>query len=238
MVKLSIEEKDEIIFLKLKGEKVKEIMNKFNISRPYIYKLLKDYNIEYMSEVNSNVDITDIEHESDIFESLNDDKKDVLEKIVDDNLDINIPDLYKIPENNTKIEQIPIISNINLNTATRVMNTVTPEKLNSLRMFMNNDEPQQQQPQKIQNIKVEKDLTLSDEYPEIQNTMNVIKRYIETYYDSGKLDDIVGNDKRLFVLRLNELNLYQLKILLSNLQFKLSSSNTSKLFESGFYLMV
>ena len=34
MVKLSIEEKDEIIFLKLKGEKVKEIMNKFNISRP------------------------------------------------------------------------------------------------------------------------------------------------------------------------------------------------------------
>ena len=68
--------------------------------------------------------------------------------------------------------------------------------------------------------------------------MNVIKRYIETYYDSGKLDDIVGSDKRTFVLRLNELNLYQLKILLSNIQFKLSSSNSSKLFESGFYLMV
>ena len=40
--------------------------------------------------------------------------------------------------------------------------------------------------------------------------MNVIKRYIDTYYDSGKLDDIVGSDKRTFVLRLNELNLYQL----------------------------
>ena len=67
--------------------------------------------------------------------------------------------------------------------------------------------------------------------------MNVIKRYIETYYDTGKIDDIVGSDKRTFVLRLNELNLYQLKILLSNIQFKLSSSNSSKLFESGFYLM-
>ena len=68
--------------------------------------------------------------------------------------------------------------------------------------------------------------------------MNVIKRYIETYYDTGKIDDIIGDDKRLFVLRLNELNLYQLKILLSNIQFKMSSSNSSKLFESGFYLMV
>ena len=47
-------------------------------------------------------------------------------------------------------------------------------------------------------------MTLSDEYPEIQNTMNVIKRYIETYYDTGKIDDIVGDDKRTFVLILNE----------------------------------
>ena len=128
MVKLSNEQKDEIIVLKLKGEKVKEIMNKFNISRPYIYKLLKDYNIEYMSEV----DITEIE--GDIFESLNEDKLDVLEKIVDDNntelninnteLNINNTELNinntDLDINNTKIEQIPI-SNINLNTATRVI---------------------------------------------------------------------------------------------------------------------
>ena len=200
MVKLTNDQKDEIIVLKLKGTKAKEIMNKFNISRPYIYKLLKDYNIEYMSEVNSNVDITDIEHENDIFESLNDEKKDILEELVDDNLDKSIPEIDKKPYNNTelninntKIEQIPIISNINLNTATRV----TPEKLNSLRMFMNSDEPQHNKPQKTQNIKVETDLTLSDEYPEIQNTMNVIKRYIETYYDSGKIDDIVGSEKEL-----------------------------------------
>ena len=84
MVKLTNDQKDEIICLKLKGEKAKEIMNKFNISRPYIYKLLKDYNIDYSSEVASNVDITEIE--GDIFESLNKDKLDVLEKIVDDNL--------------------------------------------------------------------------------------------------------------------------------------------------------
>ena len=63
--------------------------------------------------------------------------------------------------------------------------------------------------------------------------MNVIKRYLDCYYDTGKLDDIVGNDKRLFAMRLNGLDLYQLKVLLSNIQFKLSSSNTSKLFESG-----
>ena len=41
----------------------------------------------------------------------------------------------------------------------------------------------------------------------------------------------------MFVLRLNELDLYQLKVLLSNIQFKLSSSNSSKLFESGFFLV-
>ena len=39
------------------------------------------------------------------------------------------------------------------------------------------------------------DPTLSEDYPEIQNNMNVIKRYIESYYESGKLDDIVGLDK-------------------------------------------
>ena len=60
---------------------------------------------------------------------------------------------------------------------------------------------------------------------------------MDCYYDTGKLDDIVGNDKRTFVLRLNELDLYQLKVLLSNIQFKLSSSNSSKLFESGFFLI-
>ena len=67
--------------------------------------------------------------------------------------------------------------------------------------------------------------------------MNIIKRYVECYYETGKLDDIVGNDKRMFVLRLNELDLYQLKVLLSNIQFKLSSSNSSKLFDSGFFLI-
>ena len=84
-------------------------------------------------------------------------------------------------------------------------------------------------------IKINKDPTLSEDYPDLQNTINVIRRYIETYYDTGKLDDIVGNDKRTFVLRLNELDLYQLKVLLSNIQFKLSSSNSSKLFERVFF---
>ena len=73
-MKLTTDQKDEIICLKLKGEKAKEIMNKFNISRPYIYKLLKDYNIESFSEV----DITEIE--GDIFESLNEEKVEELEK--------------------------------------------------------------------------------------------------------------------------------------------------------------
>ena len=107
-------------------------------------------------------------------------------------------------------------------------------------MFNSQPKPSRQQPQepiRQSKIKINKDITLDPEYPEIQNNMNVIKRYVECYYDTGKLDDIVGLDKRTFVLRLNELDLYQLEVLLSNIQFKLSSSNTSKLFESGFFLI-
>ena len=228
MVKLSNEQKDEIIVLKLTGTKANEIMSKYNISRPYIYKLLKDYNIDCQSEVNSNIDITDINPdinpESDIFESLND--TNIIQN--DTNIQESIPEQVYLPE---PVQQK--LSNVNVS----VGNSVNTDKLNSLRMFMDEPKPQKEQNQKIKNVRIEKDLTLSEEYPEIQNTMNVIKRYLDCYYDTGKLDDIVGNDKRLFAMRLNELDLYQLKVLLSNIQFKLSSSNTSKLFESGFYLM-
>ena len=123
-----------------------------------------------------------------------------------------------------------------MESSSRVNNYVSADKLKALSMF--NDPPKQsrQEPSR-QQIKINTDPSLSEDYPDIQNTMNVIKRYIDTYHESGKLDDIVGLDKRLFVLRLNELDLYQLKVLLSNIQFKLSSSNSSKLFESGFFLV-
>ena len=142
-------------------------------------------------------------------------------------------------ETQPEIIQKPFLSSINLESSSRVNTYVSADKLKSLDMFNDPPKPIRQQSQEPmrQQIKINKDPTLSEEYPEIQNTTNVIKRYIETYYDTGKLDDIIGNDRRTFVLRLNELDLYQLKVLLSNIQFKLSSSNSSKLFESGFFLI-
>ena len=59
-------------------------------------------------------------------------------------------------------------------------------------MFNEPSKPNRQINEPIrQQIKINKDPTLSEDYPELQNNMNVIKRYIETYYDTGKLDDIV-----------------------------------------------
>ena len=187
--------------------------------------------------INTQLDITEINEidSEDIFNDLNDNQQETTDTIRQ-----NTPE----PEMEKEIEQPqiqkPFLSSINLQSSSRVNNYVSPDKLNTLKMLNNYDEiktkthnTQSRQTQ----IKIDKDPTLSEDYPDIQNTMNVIKRYIESYYDTGKLDDIVGNDKRTFVLRLNELDLYQLKVLLSNIQFKLSSSNSSKLFESGFFLI-
>ena len=73
MSKFTKEQKNEIITLKLNGTRAKEIMQKFNISRAYIYKMLKENDIDCKSEVNTNIDITEInEMESeDIFNDLN-----------------------------------------------------------------------------------------------------------------------------------------------------------------------
>ena len=236
MSKFTKEQRDEIITLKLQGTKAKEIMQKFNVSRAYIYKMLKENDIDCKSEVQTNIDITEInEIESeDIFNDLNETYPETPKT-----MEIE-PEPEPEPEIEPQIRK-PFLSSINLESSSRVNNYVSPEKLDTLKILNNYDEAktktQTQTNQTRQQIKINKDPTLSDDYPDVQNTMNVIRRYIETYYDTGKLDDIVGNDKRTFVLRLNELDLYQLKVLLSNIQFKLSSSNTSKLFESGFFLI-
>ena len=234
MVKISPDQKTEIITLKLQGMKAPELMNKFGISRAYVYKIMKENDIAY-SEVNTNIDITEINEidSDDIFNDLNDDATKTVEM---DTMRQNTPEPE--PEIEPEIQK-PFISSINLQSSSRVNNYVSPEKLDTLKMLNSYDEikTKTQNTQSRQQIRINKDQSLSEDYPDIQNTMNVIKRYIDTYYDTGKLDDIVGLDKRLFVLRLNELDLYQLKVLLSNIQFKLSSSNSSKLFESGFFLV-
>ena len=241
MPKFTTEQKEEIITLKLNGTRAKEIMEKFNVSRAYIYKMLKENDIECKSEVQTNIDITEINEidSEDIFDNLNEKYPDT-PKTMEPEIDTIIQNTPE-PEIEPEPEiQKPFISSINLQSSSRVSNYISAEKLKSLDMFDEKPKPnrqQSQEPIRQSQIKINKDLSLSDEYPEIQNTTNVIKRYIETYYDTGKLDDIVGNDKRTFVLRLNELDLYQLKVLLSNIQFKLSSSNSSKLFESGFFLI-
>ena len=55
MPKFTQDQKEEIITLKLQGTKAKEIMEKFNVSRAYIYKMLKENDINYKSEVNTNI---------------------------------------------------------------------------------------------------------------------------------------------------------------------------------------
>ena len=241
MPKFSQEQKNEIITLKLNGTTAKEIMEKFNVSRAYIYKMMKENDIDYKSEVNTEIDITEYKDmgSEDIFDELNDIEIDKNEVEIDKKeVEIDINEQIVEPQPMQK----PFLSTLNLDSAQRV-NYIPPEKIKALNMFAEEKPIRQpeynRQPENNsrQQIKINSDPTLSEDYPEMQNTMNVIKRYIDTYYDSGKLDDIVGNDKRLFTYRLNELDLYQLKILLSNIQFKLSTSNCSKLFESGFYLL-
>ena len=229
MSKFTPEQKNEIITLKLQGTRAKEIMQKFNVSRAYIYKMLKENDIDCKSEVQTNIDITEInEIESeDIFNDLNETYPETPKT-----MEIELEPEIEIPEPQI---QKPFLSSINLESSSRVNTYISPDKLKSLDIFNSQPKPSRQINEPIrQQIKINKDVTLSEEFPEIQNTTNVIKRYIDCYYETGKLDDIIGNDKRTFVLRLNELDLYQLKVLLSNIQFKLSSSNTSKLFESGF----
>ena len=239
-MKFSQNQKEEIITLKFNGTKVKEIMEKFNVSRAHIYKILKENDIDYKSEIQTNIDITEINEiieseEEDIFDELNND-----ETIDKNTIKNNTPE----PEPESEIQpepqviQKPFLSSINLESSSRVNTYITPDKLKSLDMFKNDQKTMRQDPiRHTPQIKIQKDVTLSEDYPEIQNNMNVIKKYIDTYHETGKLDDIIGNDKRIFILRLNELDLYQLKVLLSNIQFKLSSSNSSKLFESGFFLV-
>ena len=244
MPKFTPEQKEEIITLKLNGTRAKEIMEKFNVSRAYIYKMLKENDIECRSEVQTNIDITEINEidSDDIFNDLNDNEQETIDIIEMETYKPNSPEPEIEPEIEPPQIQKPFLSSINLQSSTRVNNYVSPDKLNTLKMLDSYDEIKTktqniQNIQSRQQIKINKDPTLSEDYPELQNTMNVIKRYIDCYYETGKLDDIVGNDKRMFVLRLNELDLYQLKVLLSNIQFKLSSSNSSKLFESGFFLV-
>jgi hypothetical protein len=205
---------------------------------------LKENDIDYKSEIQTNIDITEINEiidseEEDIFDELNNDE--TIDKNTIDIIKNNTPEPESEPEPEIQPQAIqkPFLSSINLESSSRVNTYITPDKLKSLDMFKNDQKTTKQQSVDPirQQIKIQKDPTLSEDYPEIQNNMNVIKKYIDTYYETGKLDDIIGNDKRIFILRLNELDLYQLKVLLSNIQFKLSSSNSSKLFESGFFLV-
>ena len=229
MVKITPEQKTEIITLKMNGTRARELMEKYGISRAYVYKIMKENDIEAYSEVNTQVDINEI-HSEDIFDELNNDEG---------HSPIAMPEPEPEPQIMQPEPEKPFLSALNLESAQRIdTRHISPEKLRSIQMFdekpMNKPSTVQSRPQQIS---IQKDNTLSEEYPEIQNTMNVIKRYIDTYYPTGKLDEIIGSDKATFVLRLHELDLFQLKILLSNIQFKLSSSNSSKLFESGFFLM-
>ena len=239
-MKFSQNQKEEIITLKFNGTKVKEIMEKFNVSRAHIYKILKENDIDYKSEIQTNIDITEINEiieseEEDIFDELNNDE--TIDKNTINTIKNNTPEPEPEMEPEPQIQK-PFLSSINLESSSRVNTYITPDKLKSLDMFKNDQKTMRQDPiRHTPQIKIQKDVTLSEDYPEIQNNMNVIKKYIDTYYETGKLDDIIGNDKRIFILRLNELDLYQLKVLLSNIQFKLSSSNSSKLFESGFFLV-
>ena len=100
MSKFTPEQKNEIITLKLQGTRAKEIMQKFNVSRAYIYKMLKENDIECKSEVQTNIDITEInEIESeDIFNDLNETYPETPKTMVIDTIIQNIPEPEMEPE--------------------------------------------------------------------------------------------------------------------------------------------
>jgi len=60
MVKITPEQKTEIITLKMNGARARELMEKYGISRAYVYKIMKENDIEAYSEVNTQVDINEI----------------------------------------------------------------------------------------------------------------------------------------------------------------------------------
>ena len=149
-------------------------MEKFNVSRAYIYKMLKENDIECKSEVQTNIDITEVNEidSDDIFNDLNEKYPDTPKTM----------EIEQEPEIEPEIEQPqiqkPFLSSINLQSSSRANNYVSPDKLNTLKMLNNYDEiktkthnTQSRQTQ----IKIDKDPTLSEDYPELQNTMNVIK---------------------------------------------------------------
>jgi len=232
MVKITPEQKTEIITLKMNGARARELMEKYGISRAYVYKIMKENDIEAYSEVNTQVDINEI---NDMNKEL--DSEDIFNDLNQDHETIKYP--TPEPEPEPQVERRPEQKAF-LSAQRVATNYISPEKLRGLDMILNVDDdekPKNDTQIRPKQVTITKDNTLSEDYPELQNTMNVIKRYVDTYYDTGKLNEIVGDDKRMFCLRLNELDLYQLKILLSNIQFKLSSGNCTKIFESGFFLI-
>ena len=67
MTKFTKFQREEIVTLKLQGVKVKDLMDKFGISKPMIYKIMKENDVEF-SEVNTNIDIDEIHSDDDIFD--------------------------------------------------------------------------------------------------------------------------------------------------------------------------
>ena len=136
MVKISPDQKTEIITLKLQGMKAPELMNKFGISRAYVYKIMKENDIAY-SEVNTNIDITEINEidSDDIFNDLNEANPETPKTVGMDTMRQNTPEPE--PEIEPEIQQPQIqklfLSSINLQSSTRVNNYVSPEKLDTLK---------------------------------------------------------------------------------------------------------
>ena len=128
MSKFTPEQKNEIITLKLQGTKAKEIMQKFNVSRAYIYKMLKENDIECKSEINTNIDITEINEidSEDIFDNLNETNPDTPKTMEIDTIRQNTPEPEIEPEPEI---QKPFISSINLQSSSRVSNYISADKL-------------------------------------------------------------------------------------------------------------
>ena len=77
------------------------------------------------------------------------------------------------------LQEKPFLSALNLESAQRVeTKQISPEKLKSIQMFARMDDEKPMKTASVhsrpQQIAIKKDNTLSEEYPEIQNTMKTI----------------------------------------------------------------
>jgi hypothetical protein len=211
MVKLTDSIKQDILIKVKQGTLIKDLCTEYNISRSSIQRIVNKYDIVTESSNNN---------------SSESEKNSYTEEEDNDNISI--------------INQLNESSQESVLSVKSVKQIKQPEKAKPLPKINNNfifDIQKKLTTSPVKQEVVINNQILDKQYPEKKNLINQIKRYILEFSD--KLTDIVDNDiqaRKLFMIKLNELELHQLKILLDNIQFSISQTKINKIYNQGFFI--